>query len=271
MEDKKPTQQETQRNLPSLDSLIAKRIRMGLERYALRYDPEAPADSGVNQLSLPFDGVARALSGAIFPVNACEVLREFFPDGGIRHMPGLLKSPDGNLVLAQPTWLENALGRIPIICVRAEHLDDKEHLDPIGRFGVLREVARLLMLWACDKGMTKSFNPTEVTEEVQGGEFLDPAFFQDPLNRWAMELGCPPAELSQLLREEWGHTPVTYADILKQRPMLEGEDNLCDIVFMEMRYRGKGLDDIFGFTRSAIIGWCRFLKLTTWHEGGSNG
>jgi len=232
MDDKKPTKQKTRHSAPSLDGPITDRIRTGLEQYALRYNPNAPPTGGDNQMVLPFNGVARALPGDMFPVDAFEVLRLFFPNASIQHMDGgLLTSPAGNLVLAQPAWIENDLGRVRVISVRAEHLDEKGYLDPIGRFGVLRELARLLVSEALGRDKTKSFNPTEITEQVQGGEFLDPAFFLDPLNRWAMHLGCPPPELAQLLRDTWGRVPITKTDILTRRPMLRTEEDFCDVVF----------------------------------------
>ncbi len=247
-----------------LDSVIEEFIREGLERYALRYDPDESARYTDPQRSLPFDGCTRRLPTELFPVDVCEILREFFPEGYVRPAEHLVQGASGGLVLARSLWMENAPGSLPIIEVRSEHLDSEERPTHIGRFGALRELARLISCQYCDRDKSRPFDPSELTVEVGGGEFLLKGFFEERLNRWAMCLGCPPLELSELLHDAWGDLPITPGHVEELRPFCVAGRNGREIVFLEKRYGEKGLEEIFGLTANALIGWCRYLELINW-------
>ncbi len=176
-------------------------------------------------------------------------------------MGSLWRTPGGGLALASSGFVENDLGWVPIIYVRAEHLDEGERPTPSGRFGALRELSRLIARQIHGDGEPWHLDPTPVTPEVHGGDFLEDRFFYDPLNRWAMHLGCPPPELTQLVKDSWGEVPVGEAALRESRPLWSAGKNRLECVFLEEIPSGKRLERVFGLSPNAIVAWCRYLGL----------
>lgn len=251
---------------PSLGPLVESHIRRKLEQYVLRHDPSKPASAGQRQLTLPFDDDLRSLPPELFPLDVCEVLREFFPDGCIRPMEREDRTGPEGLVLACSGWIENDVGEVPIIFVAPEHLDEAERPSHAGRFAALREVARLILYHFRGTAVGLPRDVRDSTYQVHGGEFLVPGFFKDPLSKWAMCLGCPPVELGRMLQIAWGQTPVAAQRVEMARPICAMTRNGHDVVFMEMKYDGKTLEQVFGLGPHALIGWCMYLGLIDWQR-----
>jgi len=248
---------------PKVDAFIRQHIRDGLEDYALRFDPESPPSSDDLQLNLPFCGGSRSLPLGMFPIDICELFRQFCRNGCIRLFPGSMAAPGGQgKVIAYSEWISNDLGRVPIIHVQAEHLDDAEIPTPVGRFGALRETARFILADQVELPTSSRTGYLGLSAETNGGEFLAPDFFEDPLNRWAMCLGCPEIELKGLLLTTWGTTPVTPRQVENMGPLyVAAAGNRPEAVFLSAGFRARSLDEHFGLSPNAVVAWCRFLNL----------
>lgn len=259
----------TSKPSPSIESVVVDTIRRGLESYSLRYDVARPPTGGDFQLGLPFDGDARSLPEQLFPVDIFEINQQFFSEGRVDSLDGRGGVAPARSVWARSQWVQNDAGCLfPVISVTPEHFGDDDVPSAAGRFVALRELARLIRgaqqdAWKAARHGTLCGS----TSAVHGGEFLLPSFFEDPLNRWAMHLGCPPIELERMLQIAWGYVPVPALKVQELRPICvladEGHSAL-DAVFMEMEYEGKTLNQVFGLSPNALIGWCRHRRLIDW-------
>ena len=244
-----PPPQTERRVLRQIDALLAS--------YAL--DGRVPSATGLGgrQLDLPLTPESRHLPRGFLPTSPFELSQRHVDLCAMHRMRYLKRAVSGSMVVAYYDHAWDGRGRCrPIVYVHPEHLGEQDEPTCLGRFAALRELGRLI---AAPFGAPHGRPLTEAncTVQIHAGDYLKPGFFADPLNRWAMSLGCPPAELRMLLRKEWGELPVNEQMVRALRPMFVEEPLGLEGVFFERRYEGQQTEALFGLDKHAILAWAR--------------
>ena len=246
------------RQAGSLDACVSDLIRRAQDRYALDFDPRPPQRRNQAQLELPFQGASCYLSPHHFPLSPVELLRAIFPEGIVSAMDGARR--DRPEALASSELATNPRGEVFVrVRISREHIDGADEPTGLGRFGAFRETCRAVALLKCIRAGTPELGCLGWTREIMGGEFLRSDFYADDLSRWAMRLGCPPAELQRLLTKRWGRVPVTPA-MIGDLPKGATNPLAYEQVFAGARYDGRRLPDMFGLGANALVGWCNYLR-----------
>jgi hypothetical protein len=232
-----------------------------LERYARDLRAGNQRGVGATQLQLPLTQDAKHLPDGFFPISPFELCQKHSDLCALYPMSGLEKTVDRGMVLAKLEHNCDHRGRSrAIIYVHPEHMDEQGDLTSQGRFAALRELARLIAVpFGVPYGTPLTTD--NCTAETHAGNFLQPGFFGDPLNRWAMELGCPQGELETILRKQWGSTPVTREMVAPVRPMFAEHRLGMESAFFEVRYQESEIGSIFGLDKHAVLGWARYCRL----------
>jgi hypothetical protein len=181
-----------------------------------------------------------------------------------------MKSPvytkTSELVVAFSDWGVDPHGSArPVIQVRPEDFqvaDPPETEDQItssGRFAAFRELARLLIDPDHSVGSTAELPRDRASVRVNPGDYIGQGFFDCPLNRLAMVLGCPRMEFERTLRGSWGGIPVTREMLRRNRPMFTDEKFGLERVFFEHEYEGRLIEDLLGLDRHALLAWGRYM------------
>jgi len=246
---------------PRVEESVLRRIEALFDEYARDATIAARPGHRPRQLALPLTPDAQHIPRGVFPVSPFELCQKFAALCAVHPRTALECAETGEMVIACQAYRTDGRGRhYPVIYVHSEHLDEMDEPTRVARFAALRELARLIATRSGAPHGTPLSRPN-CTVRIGAGEYLRTSFFDDPLNRWAMHLGCPPSELALVLRKEWGDLPVTVGALRAVRPMFARETFSLEAAFFERCYQGKPIEDVFGLDKHAVLSWARHNRV----------